>query len=80
MFILQTDTSNYGVGAVLSQANAEGLDHAITFFSRKLLNREQIYSTIEKEGLAIKLAVNAFQVYLLDDHLSFTQIIKRYCG
>ena len=65
MFILQTDASNYGVGAVLSQADAEGLDHPITFFSQKLLDREQKYSTIEKECLAIKLAVDAFQVYLL---------------
>ena len=32
-FILQTDASNYGVGAVLSQAAAEGLDHPIAFFS-----------------------------------------------
>ena len=65
MFILQTDASNYGVGAVLSQADAEGLDHPIAFFSQKLLDREQKYSTIEKECLAIKLAVDAFQVYLL---------------
>ena len=65
MFILQTDASNYGVGAVLSQADAEGLDHPIAFFSRKLLDREQKYSTTEKECLAIKLAVDAFQVYLL---------------
>ena len=64
-FILQTDASNYGVGAVLSQADAEGLDHPVAFFSRKLLDREQKHSTIEKECLAIKLPVNAFQVYLL---------------
>ena len=36
-----------------------------SIFSRKLFDREQKYSTIEKECLAIKLAVNAFQVYLL---------------
>ena len=64
MFILQTDASNYGVGAVLSQADAGGMDHPIAFFSRKLLDREQKYSTIEEECLAIKLAVDAFQVYL----------------
>ena len=49
----------------MSQADAEGLDHLIAFFSWKLLDREQKYCTIEKECLAIKLAVNAFQVNLL---------------
>ena len=64
-FILQTDASNYGVGAVLSQTDGEGVDHPVAYFSRKLLDREQKYSTIEKECLAIKLAVKAFQMYLL---------------
>ena len=64
-FIPQTDASNYGVGAVLSQTDGEGVDHPVAYFSRKLLDREQKYSTTEKECLAIKLAVKAFQMYLL---------------
>ena len=64
-FILQTDASDRGVGAVLSQLNNEGRDRPIAFFSRKLLPREQRYSTVEKECLTIKLAVEAFKVYLL---------------
>lgn len=36
-FILQTDASEVGVGAVLSQADAEGYDHPVAYFSRKLL-------------------------------------------
>ena len=40
-FILQTDASDRGVGAVLSQIDAEGDEHPIGFFSRKLLLREQ---------------------------------------
>ena len=63
-FVLQTDASEVGVGAVLSQRDDEGLDHPISYFSRKLLPRECNYSTIEKECLAIKLSVEAFQVYL----------------
>ena len=54
-FILQTDASEVGVGAVLSQIDAEGCDHPVAYFSRKLLPREQKYATIEKECLAIKL-------------------------
>ena len=64
-FILQTDASDCGVGAVLSQRDAAGSDHPVCYFSRKLLPREKRYSTIEKECLAIKLATQAFRVYLL---------------
>ena len=64
-FILQTDASDFGVGAVLSQEDENGDDHPVAYFSRKLLPREQRYSTIEKECLAIKLATHAFRVYLL---------------
>ena len=64
-FIVQTDASNRGVGAVLSQVGEDGTDHPIAYYSRKLLPREERYSTIEKECLAIKLAVQTFRVYLL---------------
>ena len=64
-FILQVDASNVGVGAVLSQLDEGNKDHPVAYFSRKLLPREQKYSVIEKECLAIKLSVEAFQVYLL---------------
>ena len=64
-FTLQTDASDRGVGAVLSQYDDDGLEHPVAYFSRKLLTREEHYSTIEKECLAIKLGVQAFRVYLL---------------
>ena len=47
-----------------SQTDDEGIDHPVANFSRKLLPREQKYSTIEKERLAIKLGVQVFYVYL----------------
>ena len=64
-FIVQTDASDRGVGAVLSQVQEDGQEHPVGYYSRKLLAREQRYSTIEKECLAIKLALDAFKVYLL---------------
>ena len=64
-FILQTDASNRGIGAVLSQCDEAGDEHPVAYFSRKLLPREQRYSTVEKECLAIKLSIEAFKVYLL---------------
>ena len=67
-FILQTDASNRGVGAVLSQLDSKGCDRPVAYFSRKLLPREQRYSTVEQECLAIKLGVEAFKVYLIGRH------------
>ena len=64
-FVLQTDASERGVGAVLSQQGPDGQEHPVGYFSRKYSAREQNYSTVEKECLAIKLATQAFQVYLL---------------
>jgi len=50
---------------LLSQLDEGNKDHPVAYFSRKLLPREQKYSVVEKECLAIKLSVEAFQVYLL---------------
>ena len=69
VFILQTDASGYGVGAVLSQTVGEGLDHPVAYFCHKLLHRKQKYSAMEKEYLAIKIALEAFQMYLLGQPL-----------
>ena len=54
----------------MSQTNADGLEHPVAYFSRKLLPHEEKYATIEKECLAIKLAVEAFSVYLLGRHFT----------
>ena len=62
-FQLQTDASDVGIGAVLSQGGDQ--DQPIAYYRRKLLNREKNYSTVEKECLAIVLAVKAFSTYLL---------------
>ena len=64
-FILQTDASNQGVGAVFSQRDDHGSDHPVAYFSKKLLPREVRYSTVEKECLAMQLATHSFRVYFL---------------
>lgn len=62
-FILQTDASDIGVGAVLSQVQ-EGEEHPIVYISRKLSPAESRYATVEKEALAIKWAVLELRYYL----------------
>ena len=52
-FILQTDASDHGIGAVLSQVDDTGVEHAVSYYSRRLVPREERYAAIEKECLAI---------------------------
>jgi len=61
-FIVQTDTSDRGVGAVLSQCSSDNHIHPVAYFSKKLLPCEERYSTIEKECIAVK---QAFHFYLM---------------
>ncbi|CAM4556526.1 unnamed protein product, partial [Lepidochelys olivacea] len=52
-FILQTDASDGGLGAVLSQMVGDD-EHPVLFLSRKLLPRERNYAVVEKECLVVK--------------------------
>ncbi len=63
-FLLQTDASDRGLGAVLAQV-VEGEERPVLYLSRKLSKRETRYSTIEKECLAIRWAVLTLRYYLL---------------
>ena len=67
---MQTDTSNTGVGYILSKHDDDGDEHPIAFGSRKLLPREMNYSAIEREGLAIVEGVKHFRVYLEGIHFT----------
>jgi hypothetical protein len=63
-FIVQTDASGYGLGAVLSQMFEDG-EHPVAYASRTLQPRETRWATIEKEALAIRWAVTkVFHHYL----------------
>lgn len=62
-FVLRTDASNLGLGAVLLQYY-DGTPHPVAYASRKLLDRERKYATIEKEALAIVFGISKFDFYL----------------
>ncbi|XP_078581557.1 uncharacterized protein LOC144864980 [Branchiostoma floridae x Branchiostoma japonicum] len=64
-FILQTDASESGIGAVLTQISGNDEEHPVVYVSRKLLPRERNYSVPEKECLAIKYAVETLHYYLI---------------
>ena len=63
-FVLQTDASGIGLGAVLSVLREE-VEHPVAFFSKKLLPRERKYSASELEALAVVVAVGHFEAYLI---------------
>ena len=62
-FILQTDASDAGVGAVLLQEK-DGIKKPVAHASQKMKSPQMFYSTIEKECYAIVWAVHKFQRYL----------------
>lgn len=64
-FLLTTDTSGFAIGTVLSQSPI-GQDLQIVYASRTLCHTETRYSTIDRELLAIMLAVKNFRLYFLD--------------
>ena len=59
-FVLQTDASAVGLGAVLEQDG-----HVIAYASRSLTSPERQYSVIQRECLAVIYALKQFRHYLL---------------
>jgi hypothetical protein len=81
-FILTTDASNTGIGAVLSQGIV-GKDLPVAYASRKLNKAEINYTVSEKELLAIVWATRYFRPYLygrrfqiLTDHRPLTWVMN----
>ena len=62
-FILDTDASNVGIGAVLSQIY-DGKERVISYSSKKLDKHQQRYSVTRRELLAVITFVHQLRHYL----------------
>jgi len=61
--ILDTDASNFGIGAVLSQKQ-DGVEKVISYFSRVLSRAEKNYCVTRRELLSIIESIKTFHHYL----------------
>ena len=63
-FKLAIDASDNGIGAVLLQSGENEIDHPVSYYSRKFNSHQRNYSTVEKETLALIMALQHFEIYL----------------
>jgi hypothetical protein len=88
--VVEADSSEYGLGGVVSQVGYDGLLHPIGFFSRKLNHAEINYEIHDKELLSIVATVKHFRGELrsckdkftiLSDHrnLQYFMTTRRLC-
>ena len=71
-FLLKTDASSHGLGAMLSQMQDDNKYHPVAYASRELKGGEKKYHSLKLEFLALKWAItDQFKEYLW--HKPFTR-------
>ena len=84
-FRIETDASDFAMGAILSQQSEDGLWRPVAFISKSLNDAERNYEIYDKEMLAIMHAFYEWLQYLkgtkypievLTDHKNLTYFRK----
>ena len=82
-FVLETDASKIGLGAVLSQYQEDGKLHPVAYASRSVSTAESNYATTNLETLAVVWSVTHFKYYLyghkvtiITDHAAVKAILR----
>lgn len=83
-FILTTDASGVGIGAMLSQKGTDGMERTIAFFSRGLRESERMLSVVDTEALAVyesvmkwRHMVTGTRTIVRTDHQPLVTLLKR---
>eukprot|EP00171_Calliarthron_tuberculosum_P023944 IDg23944t1 len=63
-FRCHTDASQFAVGGTLTQILDDGKEHAVAYFSKRLSEAEQNYTTNDRELLALVYFLQRFRCYL----------------
>ena len=69
-FILDTDDSDFAMGAVLSQEDSNGTEHVVAYASKSLSHSQRRYSATRKELLAVVTFCEYFRHYLAGAHFT----------
>ena len=69
-FVLDTDASNFALGAVLSQVQEDGSEKVIAYGSRLMTKIERRYCATRRELLSVVTFVKQFHPYLLGRHFT----------
>ena len=82
-YILDTDASDFALGAVLQQKQDDGLVHVIAYGSRSLSGPERRYCITRKEMLAVVFGLKKYRQHLLGrditvltDHAALTYLYR----
>ncbi|KAN0023193.1 hypothetical protein ACTFIU_011356 [Dictyostelium citrinum] len=78
-FIVYIDASDVGTGCVITQFDDNGLENTILYDSKKFTKEQQVYSTTDREFLALLHVLDKYRYLLVDkkfivytDHLNLT--------
>ena len=72
-FIIHTNSSDFAVGATLSQIDNDNIEKPIAFASQKLTEVQTRWATIEREAYAVIFALDKF------GYIVFNSQIILYC-
>ncbi|KAK6027020.1 hypothetical protein OSTOST_06993 [Ostertagia ostertagi] len=83
-FVIYTDASRIGVGAVLAQEGDDGFLHPLFFASKSLSAAERNYHVTDQEALALVYSLKKFHYFIFGihtivrtDHAALTSLFKR---